>query len=708
MTSLLHYRISECLGINAGQVERTVELLNEGGTIPFISRYRKEATGGLDEVQIGAIKDNLDRLLAVCKRKETVIATIESQGKMTDRLRERIEATFDALELEDIYLPFKPKRTTKASVARSRGLEPLASFIMSQNGEDMIPHLDAALGDEVVSHKAALAGARDIIAEWINEDGKARSIVRKAFYRSAYIISKVIKGKEAEGGKFRDYFDYREPLYNCASHRLFAIRRGEDEGILSVAITPDMDLCLGQLRRHFIKGRGEQAAQVAEAIGDALKRLLKPSIETEYANSSKEKADNEAIKVFAGNLRHLLLSPPLGQKRVIGVDPGYRTGCKIVCLDEQGNLLCDDVIYPHPPRNETVKAADKLVKLVTKYEIEAISLGAGAGGRDTERFIRDIEFGRKVDLFVINEDGASVYSASQTARDEFPDHDVTVRGAVSIGRRLIDPLAELVKIEPRSIGVGQYQHDVDQGLLKKSLDQVVESCVNSVGVNVNTASKHLLMYVSGLGPVLAQNIVDFRTQNGPFGDRAALMSVPRMGARIFELSAGFLRIPGSDNPLDNSAVHPESYPVVQAMARDLNCSVAELIANRELRKAIRLEDYVDEKTGMPTLIDIMAELDKPGRDPRATITSFSFDPHVSSIEDLYDGMVLHGVVTNVTNFGCFVDIGIKEKGLVHISEMSDDFIPDPTMAVSVNQPVKVEVLEVDLERRRIKLSIKSV
>jgi uncharacterized protein len=708
MTTSFDSLISKSLDIPARQVEKTVELLKDGATIPFISRYRKEVTGGLDEVQIGRISDLLDKFTELAKRKETILSSIEEQGKLTPELKKRIEESWDGTELEDIYLPFKPKRVTRAEIARKKGLGPLADMILLQNVQDLSAFAQSFLNGEVKDEKEALQGARDIIAEWVNENEDARNTVRTSFERTAVISSKVVKGKEEEGAKYRDYFDFSEPLNRCSSHRLLALRRGEAEGILRVSISPDAEGCIERLHRRFVKGRNESSEQVAEAVDDSFKRLLKPSIETEYSNLSKTKADGEAIRVFAENLRQLLLAPPLGQKRVLGVDPGYRTGCKLVCLDAQGNLLHNETVYPHPPQNEKNKAAIKVSHLVSTYAIDAIAIGNGTAGRETEQFITENRYDRKVQVFVVSENGASIYSASQIARDEFPEYDVTVRGAVSIGRRLMDPLAELVKIDPKSIGVGQYQHDVNQGLLKKSLDQTVVSCVNSVGVNVNTASKHLLTYISGLGPALAQNIVDYRAEHGPFKTRRELLKVPRMGEKAFEQSAGFLRIQGGKNPLDNSAVHPESYPVVEAMAKDLNCSVEELIVRKELKKKLKIEKYITGKTGMPTLLDIMEELDKPGRDPRRSIQVFSFDPAVKTIEDLKEGLVLPGIVTNITNFGCFVDIGIKENGLVHISEMADRFISDPTQIVSIHQHVKVKVLNVDLTRKRVQLSMKGL
>jgi len=579
---------------------------------------------------------------------------------------------------------------------------------MMQNEPNLQMRVKAFIKGEVKNAEEALQGARDIIAEWVNENEEARNAVRNSFARTAVISAKVIKGKEEEGSKYRDYFDFSEPLNRAGSHRLLALRRGEAEGFLRVSITPDTENCVDRLKRRFVRSRGEASDQVSLAVDDSFKRLLKPSIETEFANSSKAKADEEAIRVFAENLRQLLLAPPLGQKRVLGVDPGYRTGCKLVCLDAQGTLLHNEAIFPHPPQNEKGKAAAKVAQLVSTYAIDAIAIGNGTASRETEDFITNIRYDRKIQVFVVSENGASIYSASKIARDEFPEYDVTVRGAVSIGRRLMDPLAELVKIDPKSIGVGQYQHDVDQPALKKSLDQTVESCVNLVGVNVNTASMHLLTYVSGLGPSLAKNIVDYRTAHGAFHSRRELMSVPRMGEKAFEQCAGFLRIQGGENPLDNSAVHPESYPIVEKMASDLNCTVTDLIKDKELKKKLNLKNYVTNKVGMPTLQDIMEELDKPGRDPRQTIQVFAFDPTVKTIENLREGQVLPGIVTNITNFGCFVDIGIKENGLVHISELADRFVSDPTQVVSIHQHVKVKVLSVDLARKRVQLSMKGV
>lgn len=703
--------IATALKLPVHRVENTLKLLQGGATIPFISRYRKEATGGLDEVQIGDIHTRYEKLCELAKRKETVLSTIEEQGKLTDTLRERISNCWDATELEDIYLPFKPKRKTRAEVARQKGLEPLAMLLLMQRENNLSARVRQFVKGDVKDEEDALKGARDIIAEQVNEDERARNLIRNQFSRQAMITSKVVKGKEKEEAalKYRDYFDFSEPLKKCTSHRLLAIRRGEAEGILKISITPDDEsACTERLERQYVHGNGECSAQVAEAVNDAYKRLLKPAIETEFSALSKEKADEEAIRVFAENLRQLLLAPPLGQKRTMGIDPGYRTGCKVVCLDAQGTLLHNEAIYPHPPKSETALAGRKLVKLVEQYKIEAIAIGNGTASRETERFVASQRYDREVQVFVVSEDGASIYSASKIARDEFPEYDVTVRGAVSIGRRLMDPLAELVKIDAKSIGVGQYQHDVDQSKLKASLDQTVESCVNLVGVNVNTASKHLLTYVSGLGPALAQNIVDYRTENGAFHSRKELLKVPRMGAKAFEQCAGFLRIPQADNPLDNSAVHPESYPIVEKMAKDLKCSVADLIKNKELHSQIDIKNYVTDTVGLPTLTDILQELDKPGRDPRQKIQVFEFDKNVQTIDDLREGMELPGIINNITNFGCFVDIGIKENGLVHISQLADKFVSDPTTVVSMHQHVRVRVLSIDHERKRIQLTMKGL
>ena len=697
--------IATALQIEGRRVANTLELLAGGATIPFISRYRKEATGGLDEVQIEQIKQMHERLSEVAKRKETILSTIDEQGKLTPELRRRIEASWDATELEDIYLPYKPKRKTRAEVARQRGLEPLADLLMLQRDVNLSERVKPFVKGEVTSADEALKGASDIIAERVNEDERARNQVRNLFTRTATITSKVVKGKEEEGQKFRDYFDFSEPLKRCTSHRLLALRRGEAEGILKVTISPDDDECRDRLERMYVKGRGECSTHVREAVSDSYKRLLKPSIETEFAALSKEKADVEAIRIFAENLKQLLLSSPLGQKRVLGIDPGFRTGCKLVCLDAQGALLHHSIMSPHPPKNQYAESMATMKYLVQHYQIEAIAIGNGTAGRETEDFVRRLPFVEGIEVYSVSEDGASVYSASKIAREEFPDYDVTVRGAVSIGRRLMDPLAELVKIDPKSIGVGQYQHDVDQAMLKRSLDQVVENCVNLVGVNVNTASKHLLTYVSGLGPVLAQNIVDYRTENGPFRSRKELMKVARMGAKAFEQCAGFLRIPQAKNPLDNSAVHPESYPIVEQMAKDQHCTVQELIGNKELRVKIDLARYITPAVGMPTLTDIMQELDKPGLDPRKPLTAFRFaDVHL--LDDLREGMTLPGIVTNITNFGCFVDVGVHQDGLVHISQLADKFVSDPTTVVSLRQQVMVRVLEVDLKRKRLSLTMR--
>lgn len=693
------------------RIAHTLKLLQGGATIPFISRYRKEATGGLDEVQIGDIQTRYEKLCELSKRKETVLSTIEEQGKLTPELKARITACWNATELEDIYLPFKPKRKTRAEAARAKGLEPLALLLMMQKENNLGTKVRAFVKGDVKDEEDALKGARDILAEQVSEDERSRHLMRNQFQRQAIIQAKVVKGKESEeaSAKYRDYFDFSEPLKRCSSHRLLALRRGEAEGVLKVSIFPeDEESCHDRLQRLFVRTNNECGRQVEEAVSDAYKRLLKPAIETEFAALSKEKADEEAIRVFAENLRQLLLAPPLGQKRVMGIDPGFRTGCKVVCLDAQGTLLHNEAIYPHPPKSEYAQAARKLVKLVEQYKIEAIAIGNGTASRETEQFVTSQRYDREVQVFVVSEDGASIYSASKTAREEFPDYDVTVRGAVSIGRRLMDPLAELVKIDAKSIGVGQYQHDVDQAKLKAALDQTVESCVNLVGVNVNTASKHLLTYVSGLGPTLAQNIVDYRTANGPFESRKQLLKVPRMGAKAYEQCAGFLRIPQAPNPLDNSAVHPESYPIVEQMAKDLHCSVNDLIKDKELRSKIDLKKYITDTVGLPTLTDILQELDKPGRDPRQKIQVFEFDKNVRTLDDLQEGMELPGIVTNITNFGCFVDIGIKENGLVHVSQLADRFISDPTEVVRIHQHVRVKVMSIDRERKRIQLTMKGL
>lgn len=708
--NLFAKRISDLLNINIKYVDNTLELLDSGCTIPFISRYRKERTGGLDEVQITQICELNERMKETAKRKETIIKTISEQGKLTPELEKRINECWEPEVLEDIYMPYKPKRRTRAQVARENGLEPLATIIMLQR--DNAPETTARrfINENVKSEEDAIKGALDIIAENVSEDERSRSQLRNAFRRGAIITSKVIKSKADtdEAAKYSDYFDFSEPLKRCSSHRLLAMRRGEKDGILRVSISADDEECVEKLKRLFVRGYGRCSTLVGEAVADSFKRLLKPSIETEFATMSKENADGDAIAVFAENLRQLLLAAPLGQKRVMGIDPGFRTGCKVVCLDEQGNLLHHEAIFPHPPRNEQIEASTQIKEMVKKYGVEAIAIGNGTASRETDRFVKTLGLADSIQVFTVSEDGASVYSASKTAREEFPDKDVTVRGAVSIGRRLMDPLAELVKIDPKSIGVGQYQHDVDQAKLKKSLDLTVESCVNSVGVNLNTASKHLLTYVSGLGPTLAQNIIDYRTANGAFSSRSQLLKVPRLGPSAFEQSAGFLRIPDAKNPLDNTAVHPESYKIVEKMAKDCGCSVAELIKDKDKRKSIRLDRYVSEKVGMPTLTDIMAELEKPGRDPREQLEEFEFDPNVSTPDDLVEGMVLPGIVTNITNFGAFVDIGVHQDGLVHISQLADRYVSDPTQVVKLHQHVMVKVIEVDRRRNRISLSMKAV
>lgn len=707
--NLFAKRISDLLNINIKYVDNTLELLNSGCTIPFISRYRKERTGGLDEVQITQIYELNERMKETAKRKETIIKTISEQGKLTPELEKRINECWEPEVLEDIYMPYKPKRRTRAQVARENGLEPLATIIMLQR--DSTPETTARrfINENVKSEEDAIKGALDIIAENVSEDERSRSQLRNAFRRGAIITSKVIKSKADtdEAAKYSDYFDFSEPLKRCSSHRLLAMRRGEKDGILRVSISADDEECVEKLKRLFVRGYGRCSTLVGEAVADSFKRLLKPSIETEFATLSKENADGDAIAVFAENLRQLLLAAPLGQKRVMGIDPGFRTGCKVVCLDEQGNLLHHEAIFPHPPRNEQIEASTQIKEMVKKYGVEAIAIGNGTASRETDRFVKTLGLADGIQVFTVSEDGASVYSASKTAREEFPDKDVTVRGAVSIGRRLMDPLAELVKIDPKSIGVGQYQHDVDQAKLKKSLDLTVESCVNSVGVNLNTASKHLLTYVSGLGPTLAQNIIDYRTDNGAFRSRSQLLKVPRLGPSAFEQSAGFLRIPDAKNPLDNTAVHPESYKIVEKMAKDCGCSVAELIKDKDKRKSIRLDRYVSEKVGMPTLTDIMAELEKPGRDPREQLEEFEFDPNVSTPDDLVEGMVLPGIVTNITNFGAFVDIGVHQDGLVHISQLADRYVSDPIQVVKLHQHVMVKVIEVDRRRNRISLSMKA-
>ncbi len=705
--------IADSLKLNMEAVGNTLSLLEEGCTIPFISRYRKERTGGLDEVQIAAISDENERLKEISKRKETIVKAITSQEKMTPELQKRIDECWDATELEDIYLPYKPRRRTRAQLAREQGLEPLAKILMRQRTSDPEEAARPFVRDGLPVSDC-LRGAQDIIAETISEDEQSRQKIRGFFRRTAIIISKVVKAKadSDEAAKYSDYFDWKEPLKRCSSHRMLAMRRGEAEGILRLSIDPvDDDECIERLARHYVYGKTPCGILVAEALEDGYKRLLKPSIETEFFGLSKEQADSDAIRVFAENLRQLLLGAPLGQKRVMGIDPGFRTGCKVVCLDAQGNLLHHEAIFPHPPVNKRMQATIHLQQMVKDYQIEAISIGNGTASRETRAFVeealKEMALTKSTPtIFVVSEDGASVYSASKTAREEFPDEDVTVRGAVSIGRRLMDPLAELVKIDPKSIGVGQYQHDVDQAKLKHQLDMTVESCVNQVGVNLNTASSHLLQYVSGLGPSLAKNIIDYRRENGAFTSRAQLKKVPRLGPTAFQQCAGFLRIPGARNPLDNSAVHPESYAIVEQMARDLRCTVQDLIEQKELRAQIKIEQYATKDIGLPTLTDIMKELEKPGRDPREQLEEFEFDSRVQTIDDLEPGMILPGIVTNITNFGAFVDIGVHQDGLVHISQIANRRISHPTDVVKLHQHVTVKVLEIDQRRHRISLSMK--
>lgn len=693
--------IAPIVGISERQTHNTITLFDEGATVPFIARYRKEMTGQLDEVQILAIKEQYQKFQEVEKRREAILKSIEEQGKLTPELRKKIESTYILQTLEDIYLPYKPKRKTRATMAIEKGLEPLAQGIFSGKESNPERKAEQFLNDQVATIEEALQGARDIMAEWVSENADARNKTRFAFERTALISSKVKKNKQEEGAKYRDYFDFSEPLNKIPSHRLLAIRRGEEEGFLSIDISPDEDMAIEFLDRLFVRGLPACKEQLEQTVSDAYKRLLKPSIENEFSGISKEKADRYAIQVFTENLRQLLLASPLGQKRVLAIDPGFRTGCKVVCLDSQGNLLADTVIYPFDKHFEAEATIQNLIK---KYHIEAIAIGNGTAGRETEDFIKKSSHG--LEVFMVSEQGASIYSASDVARDEFPDKDVTVRGAISIGRRLMDPLAELVKIDPKSIGVGQYQHDINQTMLKTALDTVVESCVNSVGVNINTASKHLLQYVSGLGPSLAKNIVEYRAQNGDFKSRQQLMKVPRLGGKAFEQAAGFLRIENASNPLDNSAVHPESYPVVEKIAKDLNTNVAELMKKPELRRQINPQKYVSETTGLLTLQDILKELDKPSRDPRERISAFEFDSRVRKPEDLHEGMVLPGIVTNITAFGAFVDIGVKQDGLVHVSQMANRFIKDPNEVVKLQQHVTVKVVEVDLARKRIALSMK--
>ncbi len=704
--------IARQLSLPQEGVENTLKLLDEGCTIPFISRYRKERTGGLDEVQIAQISEMNARLKETAKRKETILKTIGEQGKLTDELKKRIDDCWDNTELEDIYLPYKPKRRTRAQVAREQGLEPLATLLMMQREPNPVKAAERFVRGDVKDVPMALHGAQDIIAEQVSEDEGSRNVVRQQFRRDALIVSKVVKAKKDtdEAQKYSDYFEWEEPLRRCSSHRLLAMRRGESEGVLRVKIETDDEQCITRLQRHYVKGHGKCQRLVAEAVEDGYNRLLQPSIETEFAAMSKEKADQEAIQVFTQNLRQLLMDAPLGQKRVMGIDPGFRTGCKVVCLDAQGNLLHHEAIFPHPPVNRIMEAKMHVLDMISDYQIEAIAIGNGTASRETREFIEDIASHTEgaPAVFVVSEDGASVYSASKIAREEFPDEDVTVRGAVSIGRRLMDPLAELVKIDPKSIGVGQYQHDVDQTKLKNSLDQTVESCVNQVGVNLNTASQHLLMYVSGLGPALAKNIVDYRRENGPFASRAQLKKVPRLGPSAFQQCAGFLRIPNAKNPLDNSAVHPESYHIVEQMARDNGCTVGELITNEQKRKQVQMERYVTAEVGIPTLTDIMHELEKPGRDPRQQLEAFEFDPNVKEVDDLVEGMVLPGIVTNITNFGAFVDIGVHQDGLVHVSQMANRYVKDPNEVIHLHQHVQVRVIDVDRRRNRISLSMKGI
>jgi uncharacterized protein len=701
-------KIERITNLGAEQIRNVIELLNGGATIPFISRYRKEMTGSMDEVQIAEVRDLYKKLKEIDARRGTILHTIEEQGKLTDELKKKIELAESLQELEDLYLPFKPKKKTRASIARENGLEPLAELLMKQKELDFRARAFKFITDKVPDTESALQGARDILAEWISENKLTRDTVRHFFERGAVISSGIIKGKEEEGIKYKDYFDFSQPLNRCPSHRILAMRRGEVEGFLKLGIRPEEDKLIEALEKQYVKGIYEISEQVRMAVRDSYKRLLFPSIENEYRTSSKEKADDEAIRVFATNLRQLLMASPLGEKRILAIDPGYRTGCKVVCIDSQGNLLHNETIFPHPPQSETKLAAHKIDSLVQMYKIEAIAIGNGTASRETEQFIRKIRFDRELEVFVVNEAGASVYSASKVAREEFPQYDVTVRGAVSIGRRLMDPLAELVKIEPKSIGVGQYQHDVDQVKLKSKLDEVVESCVNAVGVDLNTASMHLLTYVSGLGQQIAKNIVEYRTDNGAFASREGLKKVSRLGPKAFEQSAAFLKIRNAKNPLDNSAVHPESYHIVQKMAEDLGVSLETLVTKKELQDKIELKKYINSKVGLPTLQDIKDELAKPGRDPRTKAKVFEFDKGLFKIEDVKPGMVVPGIVTNITNFGAFVDIGVKQDGLVHISQLANRFVSDPNEVVHLNQHVQVKVLEVDISRKRIQLSMKEV
>lgn len=700
--------IAQALGLPKTKIANTIKLLEDGGTIPFIARYRKEATGSLDEVAISNIQSELQKLRDIDKRRESILASIEEQGKLTDWLRNRINSTYDLTVLEDLYLPYKRKRKTRASVAKEKGLEPLANKLFAQDNFDISAYAEKFLTDEVTSIEDALQGARDIIAEQINEDEKARASVRKSFEKGAMVTSKVARGKEKEAAKYQDYFEFSERLSKCPSHRLLAMRRGEDEGLLRVKIAPDEEEALYRLERLFVKSDNPSSDEVDLAMEDGYKRLLAPSIETEFRNLAKAKADEEAIQVFTENLKQLLLAAPLGQQRVLALDPGFRTGCKVVCLDAQGQLIYHTAIYPHPPQSQVDKSIDTVKRLVKQYQIDALAIGNGTAGRETYQLFGRVKFDHPVEIFMVNESGASIYSASAVAREEFPDKDVTVRGAVSIGRRLMDPLAELVKIDPKSIGVGQYQHDVHQTKLKESLDHTVAHCVNSVGINLNTASKHLLTYVSGLGPTLAQNIIEYRTENGGFKQRKELKKVKRMGEKAFEQAAGFLRIRGGKHPLDNTAVHPERYKLVEQMAKDLDSDILTLISDKNLRQQINLQQYISDSVGLPTLKDIMSELEKPGLDPRGAAKAIAFSQSIQTIQDLKEGMVVTGVVNNVTNFGAFVDIGIKESGLVHISQLANRFIKSPSDVVQLGQEVKARVMGVDLERKRVQLSMKDV
>ncbi len=695
-------------GVSKNQIISVLNLFDEGATIPFVARYRKEITGSLDEVLLQQIKEEAEHLDEIEKRKETILKSIGEQNALTRELQIKIEDCFQLNELEDIYLPYKPKRRTRATIAKEKGLEPLAEILMQQTDKDPFSRAKSFLSDQVPSVEEAIAGARDIVAEAVNEHNTARTIVRNSFAKEAVVSSKVVKGKEEEGAKYRDYFDASEPLKRCPSHRLLAMRRGEKEGFLKLSLSPDDERTVERLENYFVTSNNQCSEQVALAIKDAYKRLLAPSMETEFFSDSKKVADSEAIKVFNENLRQLLLAPPLGQKRVMGIDPGFKSGCKVVCLDAQGNLLHNETIYPHPPQSETNQAMRKITSLIGSYKIDAIAIGDGTASRETESFFKRMRFDRDLQIFVVSEDGASVYSASKTARDEFPQYDVTVRGAISIGRRLMDPLAELVKIDPKSIGVGQYQHDVDQKQLQSSLESSVQSCVNKVGVDLNTASSHLLNYVSGLNSALALNIVEYRKENGPFPSREALRKVPRMGPKAYEQCAGFLRISGAQNPLDNSAVHPERYKLVEKIAFDLGCPLTELIGKEQLTSKVDLHKYVGKDVGLPTLTDILTELSKPGRDPRSGIKHFEFADGIFSMNDLIPGMVLPGIITNITRFGAFVDVGIKQDGLVHISEMADRFISDPAEIVKLQQHVKVRVVEVDIPRKRIAFSMKGL